>query len=172
MASSVTNGIEIGAKLRYASPSGLSIEASLRALAVHEISEYQEWGASGAIRYDPSRKGLGLTAWVAPTWGMASSDVGRLWSQPDASGLAGGPGLSQSPRLDAELGYGLRAPTGQGVLTPYLRASLLEDDAQAWHLGTRLALAQSLNVSLQATHRQGPDEVSAQELALLATLPW
>ena len=167
------SGVEVGGRLRYASPSGLSIEASIRALVAHEASAYREWGASGALRYDPGQAGVGLTAWITPTWGMATSGVGRLWSQPDARGLAGGPGLTSSPaaRVDAELGYGLRTMNGQGVLTPYARASLVEGE-HAWHLGTRLALSESLNLSLEATHRQGQDDVLAQELALLATVPW
>ena len=167
-------GVEIGGRLRYTSPSGLSIEASLRALMAHEASAYREWGASGALRYDPGQAGIGLTASITPTWGMAASGVGRLWSQPDARGLAGAPGVSPSgaARVDAELGYGLRALNGQGLLTPYARASLVEGSEHAWHLGTRLALAESLNLSLEATHRQRLDDAAAQELALLATMPW
>ena len=168
------SGVEVGGRLRYTSPSGLSIEATLRALVAHEASEYREWGASGALRYDPGRAGVGLTASIMPTWGMATSGVGSLWSQPDARGLAGGPGLTSSPaaRVDAELGYGLRTMNGQGVLTPYARGSLVEGSEHAWHLGTRLALSESLNLSLEATHRQRQDDVSAQELAFLATVPW
>lgn len=168
------SGVEVGGRLLYASPSGLSIEAALRALVAHEASSYREWGASGALRYDPGQSGIGLTASITPTWGMATSGVGRLWSQPDGRGLGGGPGFSRSPaaRVDAVLGYGLQTMNGQGVLTPYARGSLAEGSERAWHVGTRLALAESLNVSLEATHRQRPDEVSAQELALLATVPW
>ena len=168
------SGVEVGGRLVYASASGLSIEATLRALVAHEASAYREWGASGALRYDPGQAGVGLTAQVTPTWGMAASGVGRLWSQPDARGLAGGPGLSPSPaaRVDAELGYGLRTLNGQGVLTPYARGSLVEGSEHAWRVGTRLALSESLNVSLEATHRQREGDTATHELALLATLPW
>ena len=168
------SGVEVGGRLRYASASGLNIEVALRALVAHEASDYQEWGASGALRYDPGQAGVGLTASITPTWGMASSGVGRLWSQPDARGLAGGGGLSPSAaaRVDAELGWGLRAMKGRGLLTPYARASLVEGSEHAWHLGTRLALAESLNLSLEATHRQRLDDAAAHELALLATVPW
>ena len=61
---------------------------------------------------------------------------------------------------------------GQGLLTPYARASLVEGSEHAWYLGTRLALAESLNLSLEATHRQRRDEVAAQEVAVFATVPW
>ena len=92
------SGVEVGGRLHYASASGLSIEASLRALVAHEASAYQEWGASAALRYDPGLAGVGLTAHVMPTWGIATSSVGRLWSQPDARGLAAGPGALPSAR--------------------------------------------------------------------------
>ena len=165
------SGVEVGGRIVYDSPSGLSIEAALRALVAHEASAYQEWGASGTLRYDPGRAGLGMTASLMPAWGMAAGGVGRLWSQPDARGLAGEP-APPAGRLDAALGYGLRALNGQGILTPYARASLVEGSEHAWHLGTRLTVARALEFSLEAAHRQMPDQASAQELALLATVPW
>ena len=123
--------------------------------------------------YDPGQQELGLTASLMPSWGLASSGVGRLWSQPDTRGLASGNAHAQpTGYLDGELGYGLRALNGQGVLTPYTRASFTEGSEQAWHLGTRLTLRQSLSLSLEATHRQHQTDDSAQELALLATVPW
>ena len=136
--------------LRYTSAWGLSIEASVRGLLAHEASDYREWGASGALRFDPGRQGRGLTASIVPTWGSAAT---------------GG-------RLDAELGYGLVALQGRGLLTPYVRAALAEGDSQAWHLGARLALASSLNLSLEASRRAREGEAAAHEVALLATLGW
>ena len=168
------SGVEVGGSLRYASAWGLSIEASVRGLLAHEASDYQEWGASGALRFDPGRQGLGLTASIAPTWGSAASGVDRLWGQPQASGLAVDNALAAAAagRLDAELGYGLVALQGRGLLTPYARMALSEGSEQAWHLGARLALAASLNVSLEASRRQREGDAAAHELALLATLGW
>ena len=153
---------------------GLSLEASVRGLLAHEAEGYEEWGASAALRYDPGWTSLGLTASLVPNWGMATSGVGRLWNRPGAKALAGSQGGSPSPtaRVDAELGYGLRTLDGQGVLTPFARASLAEGVGQPWHLGTHLELAESFNVSLETSYRQLAHEVSAQELALLATVPW
>ena len=168
------SGVEVAGGLRYASAWGLSIEASMRALVAHEASEYQEWGASGALRFDPGRQGLGLSASLTPAWGSAASGVSRLWGQPDAAGLTadGAFAAAQAGRLDAELGYGLAALKGRGVLTPYVRGALLEGDSQAWHLGARLAMAKSLNLSVEASRRQRQGDVATHELALLASLPW
>ena len=131
------SGVEVGGRLLYASPSGLSLEASLRGLVAHESSSYEEWGASGALRYAPGEAGLGLSASVVPTWGLASSGVSRMWNQPSARGLAAAPELSQAPaaRVDAELGYGLRTLNGRGVLTPYASGSLVEGSERAWRRG-------------------------------------
>ena len=168
------SGVEVGGSLRYTSAWGLSVEASVRGLLAHEASDYQEWGASGALRFDPGRQGLGLTASIVPTWGSAASGVDRLWGQPQASGLALGHPLATAAagRLDAELGYGLAALRGRGLLTPYVRAALAEGSEQAWHLGARLALARSLNLSLEASRRARDGDAAAHELALLATLGW
>ena len=168
------SGLEVGGRLRYASAWGLSIEASVRGLLAHEASDYREWGASGALRFDPGKQGRGLTASIVPTWGSAASGVNRLWGQSDASGLAVDNALATATagRLDAELGYGLVALQGRGLLTPYVRAALAEGGSQAWHLGARLALAASLNFSVEASRRQREGDTAAHELALLATLGW
>ena len=169
------SGLELGGRIRYASAWGLSIEASVRGLLAHEDQDYQEWAASGSLRFDPGQDGRGLSASIAPTWGMASSGVGQLWGQPDARGLAPNGGLlptSAAGRLEAQLGYGLATLQGRGLLTPYARVALTEGSEQAWHLGTRLALAEILDLSLEASRRQREGEGAAHDLALLATVPW
>ena len=168
------SGVEVGGRLRYTSAWGLSIEASVRGLLAHEAADYQEWGASGALRFDPGQQGLGLSASIVPTWGSAASGVNRLWGQPDAAGLAPGNPLATAAagRVDAELGYGLAALRGRGLLTPYVRAALVEGNERAWHLGARLGLAESLNFSVEASRRQREGDAAAHEVALLATLGW
>ena len=168
-------GVEVGGSLRYASAWGLSIEASLRALVAHEEQDYREWGASGALRFDPGQQGRGLTAAIVPTWGTAASGISRLWDQSTAAGLAPDSPLAQAAaegRLEAELGYGLLTLKGRALLTPYARVALVESADQAWHLGTRLALAESLNLSVEASRRQRAGDVPAHELALRAVLGW
>ena len=165
-------GVEVGGSLRYASAWGLSIEASVRGLLSHEAQDYKEWGASGALRFDPGRQGRGFTASIAPAWGSAASGAERLWGQPGASRLPASNPLVEAAagRLNAELGYGLATLQGRGLLTPYARVALTEGTDQAWHLGTRLALRESLNLSLEASRRAREGDVAAHELALLATL--
>ena len=166
-------GVEVGGSLRFTSVWGLSIEASVRGLLAHEATDYREWGASGALRFDPGRQGRGFTAAIVPEWGAAVGGAERLWNQPGTSRLP----LSSNTivdaaagRLQAELGYGLAALNGRGLLTPYARVALTEGTDQAWHLGTRLALAESLNLSVEASHRQREGDRVAHEVALLANL--
>ena len=168
------SGLEVGGSLRYASAWGLSIEASVRGLLAHEAQDYTEWGASGALRFDPGRQGRGLTASIVPTWGSAVSGVSRLWGQAGTAGLAANSPLvaDAAGRLQAELGYGLATLQGRGLLTPYARVALTEGPDQAWHLGTRLALAQSVNLSLEASRRQRQGDTAAHELALRANVGW
>ena len=165
-------GVEVGGRLRYASAWGLSIEASVRGLLAHEAQDYTEWGASGALRFDPGKQGRGLTAAIVPTWGAAASGMSRLWDQTGTAGLVGHNPLATDAagRLEAELGYGLATLQGRGLLTPYARVALTEGADQAWHLGTRLALAESLNLSLEASRRAREGAAAAHELALRANL--
>ena len=66
------------------------------------------------------------------------------------------PGASREPRdrLEAELGYGLGALGGRGVLTPYGGLSLSDGGARRYRLGGRLALGPSLGLSLEAMRRE------------------
>ena len=151
----------------------LTLEGTIRTLLAHEAGGYEEWGASGAVRLSPDASGLGPSLVVMPTWGAPGSGVARLWSHSDASALASGGSLASPPgRLDAELGYGLPALRGRGVLTPYARLALVEDAGQSWHLGTRLALAESLNLSLEGSRRRHAGRRTAHDLTLRVSLPW
>ncbi len=146
--------------------------AAGRGLLAHEAQDYTEWGAAGALRFDPGRQGRGFTASITPTWGPASSGLSRLWDQAGAAGLVGHDPLTTTAagRLEAELGYGLATLQGPGLLTPYARVALKEGADQAWLLGTRLALAESLNLRLEASRRAREGETAAHELALRANL--
>ena len=165
-------GVEVGAGMRYTA-GVLTIEGQVRALLAHEASAYEEWGASGAVRLSPDASGLGPSLALMPAWGAASSGVARLWSQPGTSTLVAAGALASSPgRLDAEVSYGLSALGGRGVLTPYARAALAEDDSRAWHLGARLQMRESFNLSLEGSRRQRDGKAAAHDLALRASVPW
>ena len=90
-----------------------------RTLIAHEDSDYREWGAGGSVGLDPGASGRGLSLTLAPVWGTPSSGVERLWSVRDAAGLVPGSEFEATRRFNTELGYGLGAPRGLGLVTPY-----------------------------------------------------
>ena len=170
-------GLELGGRVQYANPAlGLTIEAAVRGLLAHEDSDYQEWGASGTIRIAPDPNGQGLSLTLAPTWGAASSGIESLWSRPTTAGLAP-QGTRQSPtgRLNAEIGYGLPAPYGPGLLTPYAGTTLSDGAARTYRVGTRLRLTgrwtTGLTLNLEGT-RQEPAGQQPVNQGLQLQITW
>ena len=148
-------GVEVGGRIRYTDAgSGLTVEANARTLIAHEDSGYREWGAGGSVRLGPDASGRGLSLALAPVWGTPSSGVDRLWSARDAAGLAPGGKFEAERRLEAELGYGLGAFGGHGVVTPYAGLGLAEAGDRTWRAGARWSLAPHLAMSLDGTRRE------------------
>ena len=165
-------GLEVGAGLRYAR-SAVTVEGRVRALAVHEASGYEEWGASGSVRVDPSASGRGLSLTLAPAWGDAASAVERLWSLRDPGGLVANDDFEARARLDAELGYGLKGPRGVGVATPWAGLGLAREGERAWRAGARWKLAPRFTLGLEATrHEPSTDAPPAHRLVLRGALRW
>ena len=136
-------GVELGGRISYANPeTGLSLEANVRALVAHEDSNYEEWGASGALRLVPGDRGRGLSFSLAPTYGTPGSGVERLWSARDAGGLAqGGNTFEPESRLEGEIGYGLPAFGDRYTGTPNFGFGLADGGARDYRIGWRLAPA-------------------------------
>ena len=145
-------GIEAGGGLRYDNlANGLTIEARARTLLAHS-GDYEEWGVSGLVKFDPGPPGVGLAVSVQPTWGQTASGVQRLW-EADVTRWAA-PAGEANGRLDARVSYGMELFDGQALGTPELGLGLSEvgDD---WRLGWKFGLIESRRVafdlSLDAT---------------------
>ena len=150
-------GLELGGRVQYADPSlGLTIEAAVRGLLAHEDSNYGEWGASGSVRLAPGPDGQGLALTLAPAWGAASSGVDGLWSRQTTAGLAPqGTRAAPTGRLNAEVSYGVAAPFGTGLLTPYAGTVLTDGAARTYRLGTRWTSVSGLTLNVEG-QRQEP----------------
>ena len=150
-------GLEVGGRVQYADPRlGLTVEGTVRGLLAHEDSDYQEWGASGSLRIAPGQDGQGLSLTLAPTWGAASSGMDGLWSRQTTAGLAPqGARPSPTAQLNAEIGYGIPAPFGPGLLTPYAGTVLSDGAARTYRLGTRWTAVSGLSLTLDG-QRQEP----------------
>ena len=147
-------GLELGGGLRYVDPAlGLTVEGRGRVLAAYEEA-YEEWGASGLIRLDPGAAGLGLALSLVPSYGQTASGVQRLWDQGLTRGSPQGAPTTQAPtgRLAAEVGYGLAAFAGHGLVTPY-SAAMLGGGTQQYRVGSRLELGPALRLSLEGTRQ-------------------
>ena len=150
-------GAELGASLRYASlGGGLVIEGKARALVGGEA---EEWGLSGAISFQPSTNGRGLSFSLTPGYGVTSSGVQQLWQQGLDDGLGAGrqgghAGNSDyRPRLKVRLDYGMHALRGPGLMTPYTELSL--GDKSTYRLGLQWQRSKLFDLKLVAERKEG-----------------
>ena len=173
-------GVELGGRFSYANPeTGLGLEANVRALVAHEDSEYEEWGASGALRLAPGERGRGLSFSLAPTYGTPGSGVDRLWSARDAGGLApNGTEFEPESRLEGEIGFGLPAFGDRFTGTPNFGFALADGGGREYRLGWRLARAGggSFALSLDAARSEPAGDSSgtapAHAVVLRAGVRW
>ncbi len=147
-------GAELGTSLRYASlGGGLVIEGKARALVGGEA---EEWGLSGAISFQPSTNGRGLSFSLTPGYGVTTGGVQQLWQQGLDDGLGGasqGASNDYSPRLEVRLDYGMHALRGPGLMTPYTELSL--GDKRTYRLGLQWQHNKLFDLKLVAERKEG-----------------
>ncbi len=163
-------GFEIGGALRYQEPSlGLTVEGRGRMLVAHG-GDHEEWGAGGSLRLDPGTSGRGFSLSLAPSWGLLQNGVDRLW-QHGLAGTATG-SADAAMRMTGEVGYGLSAFGGRGVLTPYTGFVLSGRGTKEYRTGARLRMVSSFDLALQGTRRERPYEATEHRLGLRASIRW
>ena len=146
-------GVELGGGLKFAdAASGLTLAADGRVLLAHQDRGYREWGAGGSLRFDPGAPGRGVALGVDSSYGATAGGAERLWSLPDADGLATAPAAAAGARLAAELAYGLQAPGG-GSAKPYAGVELTDGGTRAWRVGTRFSLG-AFTAGVEGTRRE------------------
>ncbi len=165
-------GVEAGAGFRYAG-TGVTVGGSVRALVAREGTGYEEWGASGAVRFEPGGSGRGFSLTLSPAWGAPSSGVGRLWSLRDARGLARDGEFEAGDRLEAEVGYGLGLVGAPGVLTPYAGLSLVDGRGRKLRGGARWRMGPGAALELEAARTRDADGEGAEYgLMLRGSIRW
>ena len=163
-------GLEVGGALQYREPSlGLTVEGRGRTLLAHG-GGHEEWGAGGSLRLDPGVAGRGFSVSLAPSWGQLQSGSDQLWQR----GLTGtGAGSADAAmRMAGELGYGLSAFGGRGVLTPYAGFLRSGQGAKEYRTGARLRMTSALNLALQGTRRERSGKAAEHGLTLRASVRW
>ena len=168
-------GFELGAGLGYADPSrGLDMALKVHGLAAHSERGYDEWGVSGSLRLVPGGAGRGLSASLTPSYGVDPGGSERLWTMPDASGLAANENAPLSSRLDAEVGYGIAMFGGAFTGTPHAGFGL-SDTAREVRMGWRLAPADGgdFELHLDAARREAVnDDMPEHRIGFGLTTRW
>ena len=151
----------------------MALEGAVRGLVAHEATDYEEWGASAALRIDPGADGRGLTLTLAPAWGTTGSAADRLWQSRDAHGLAPDAAFRAGRRLEAEVGYGFGLARNLGGVTPFAGLSLADGGDQVVRGGARWTLGPTLGVRLEGSHRAAAaGDGAEQRLGLTAQARW
>ena len=114
----------------------------------------QEWGASAAVRLDPDASGRGLMLRISPAWGLADGNAEGVWAQHGGWEAAHGAPLKPHARLNAEIGYALNGPMGQGRQMPYAAVHLAGERQRTLTLGWRLQTGtqEGLSIETMQTH--------------------
>ena len=148
-------GVELGGSLRYASPNGgFTMEGKARTLVAGK-GDAEEWGLSGAISLRPSAAGRGLSFSLTPSYGVTASGVQALWQQGLDDAEAQGTGSpAYSPTLQIRLDYGMYAPRGAGLLTPYTELRF-GDSGSTYRLGLQWQRSQMFDLKLVAERKAG-----------------
>ena len=90
-----------------------------------------------------------------------------LWSIRDTKRLTPKSDREPGGRLEAEIGYGVSAPGGHGVLTPYTGLSFSNDGERTYRLGGRWEIAPAFRMSLEGDRREHADHGSPEHLLML-----
>ena len=152
---------------------GLTVEGKARGLLAHEDTDYREWGASGSVRIAPDAAGRGLSLTLTPAWGADTGGAEGLWGLRDARGLAANDAFEPAGRLDTEVGYGLGAFDGRGLMTPFAGLALSDAGNRTWRSGVRWTLGPDVAFGVEGALREaGNDDAAEHEVGFRATLRW
>ena len=120
----------------------------------------EEWGLSGAISLRPSADGRGLSFSLTPSYGVTASGVQALWQQGLDDAEVGGSqtqgtgSRAYSPTLQIRLDYGMYAPRGPGLLTPYTELRF-GDSGNTYRLGLQWQRSKWFDLKLVAEREEG-----------------
>ena len=194
-------GVEVGGGLGYTdAASGLTADVSVHGLLAHEESGFEEWGASGSVRYDPAPSSeLGASMGLSLSRGASGDGADELWRRTTMAGIEADDGHAPGGSLEAEVGYGFSVLDGRAVGTPRVGVSLSDigesfrlgyglgfgrsselnvegefgEDARALRAGYSYRVGRSLELNIEAIRREAAnDDAPEHGLVLRAGLRW
>ena len=171
-------GLDLGGGVVFTdSVMGLSLDARVRTLVMHQAEGFAERGMSLSLGWDPSPSSpLGLSARVAPSWGgSAMGGAEALWSGQLASGPGSQPRSAPGGQVNAEAGYGL--PVGARFVGTPRVGVMRSAHGREYRVGTGLGVLESgrlhFDLGLDARRRENPMQGGADNGFLVrATLGW
>ena len=131
-------GLEVGGGLDWHGlMPGLTFNAGVRGLITHGADEFEEWGYSGGLRYDPTpASSQGLLMGITRTTGAPLHGGFRntLWAEDLV--LPSLPGESRrQQQINAEFSYGFETQSGMGL--PWARVGLSGQEKE-YRMGYRM----------------------------------
>lgn len=160
-------GLDLGGGLSFADrSSGVSVDLRAHGLAARDDGD-RKWGASGALRMAPDARGRGLSLSFLPWWADYADEAERPWPPGSDSLLAR---ENDDTGLEAEVGYGLDAFDGQGVLTPYMGVSEAGRGREV-HAGVRLNFAAIQGAISGATERTAASDPDRHSVGVSMRMP-
>ena len=165
-------GVEVGAGVGYTA-GRLAGKVNARALLEHnEAAEYEEWGFSSLVAYQPRSDGQGLSMTLGSTWGVVQSGVDSLWSRQDVRQLARiGTALTLAQQFQAELRYGLKGPQGRVLWLPYV-GTASGNGQRAVRLGVQLTPAANVQAGLELGRRDSIYRTADHAIQLHGSMGW
>ena len=151
-------GLELSGSFQYANK-GFILEGTMRTFLTHEKNAYEEWEVSSTLRIDPGQSGRGLSLSIQPTWSKLSdtSDRFRLFEE-ELEGFDNTDYLNAEKRLEAELGYGMKMPSTDSLLTPYVSVSWLNTLENISRSGLRWNFTPETSLSFEAVRNKGKNK--------------
>ena len=145
-------GAETGASVGYA---GRGIDLDLRGRLALGSGRHREWGAALRLAFDPGTRGEGFRFAISPSQGHDRSGVHGLMDGHAFRHMSAG--AHGQWRLDAEAGYALKTPAGEGALDSYTRMSA-QGGNRSWALGAGYRVGQTLRLGFEGSRSQMPGQ--------------
>ena len=104
--------------------------------------------------------------------GDTQSGVERLWSQREAVTVSGLGRSAFAGSLDAEVGYGVGAFSGRGVLVPYTGFGISREGDRGYKVGGRIDLGPSFSLVVEGDRRETYGTPAVHGVTLKGSRRW